>query len=196
MQNYPSTRSARSGQPFKSLGQSEKTVPDTNWRYETLRRRLDGLGTAAFFEPYTDDPSTSGLLLQPPEVLQKQIFDADAAGYQLVVHAIGDRANAIVLDIFERLVKERGARDRRPRIEHAQVVRAADKPRFKALGVIASIQPSHCIDDMRWAERRIGKQRTPFRTTSSRSRTQARGSPSAPTGMSSPSTPCWDCTRR
>ena len=61
-----------------------------------------GSGTAAFFEPYTDDPSTSGLLLQPPEVLQKQIFDADAAGYQLVVHAIGDRANAIVLDIFER----------------------------------------------------------------------------------------------
>jgi predicted amidohydrolase YtcJ len=121
-----------------------------------------GSGTAAFFEPYADDPSTSGLLLQPPEVLQKEIFDADAAGYQLVVHAIGDRANAIVLDIFERLTKERGTRDRRPRIEHAQVVRAVDKPRFKALGVIASIQPSHCIDDMRWAERRIGKQRTPI----------------------------------
>ena len=121
-----------------------------------------GSGTAAFFEPYTDDPSTSGLLLSPPHVLEKEIFDADAAGYQLVVHAIGDRANAIVLDIFAKLIKERGPRDRRPRIEHAQVVRTVDKPRFKALGVIASIQPSHCIDDMRWAERRIGKNRTPI----------------------------------
>ena len=121
-----------------------------------------GSGTAAFFEPYTDDPTTSGLLIQPPAELEKAIFDADAAGYQLVVHAIGDRANALVLDIFEKLAKERGPRDRRPRIEHAQVVRAADKPRFKALGVIASIQPSHCIDDMRWAERRIGKHRTPM----------------------------------
>lgn len=121
-----------------------------------------GSGTAAFFEPYADDPKTSGLLLQSPEALQKAIFAADAAGYQPVVHAIGDRANAIVLDAFERLAAARGAKDRRPRIEHAQVVRDADKARFKATGVIASIQPSHCIDDMRWAERRIGKSRTPI----------------------------------
>lgn len=119
-----------------------------------------GAGTAAFFEPYSDDPSTSGLLLQPPDRLRQVAFDADAAGFQLIIHAIGDRANSIVLDIFERLIKERGARDRRPRIEHAQVVRAEDKPRFKALGAIASIQPSHCIDDMRWAEARIGKPRS------------------------------------
>ena len=121
-----------------------------------------GSGTAAFFEPYADDKSTSGLLLQPPDVLEKLIFDADAAGQQLVVHAIGDRANAIVLDIFEKLAKARGTRDRRPRIEHAQVVRHEDKKRFAALGVIASIQPSHAIDDMRWAEKRIGKARTPI----------------------------------
>jgi len=76
-----------------------------------------------------------------------------------VVHAIGDRANALVLDILEKLQRERGPRDRRPRIEHAQVVRDADKPRFAAVGAIASIQPSHCIDDMRWAERRIGSAR-------------------------------------
>ena len=119
-----------------------------------------GAGTAAFFEPYADDPSTSGLLLQPPERLQQIAFDADAAGFQLIIHAIGDRANTIVLDILERLVKERGARDRRSRIEHAQVVRAEDKPRFKSLGAIASIQPSHCIDDMRWAEARIGTPRS------------------------------------
>ncbi len=119
-----------------------------------------GSATAAFFEPYDGDAKTSGLLLQSPEALEKAVFDADAAGLQPVVHAIGDRANAIVLDIFERLQQARGARDRRPRIEHAQVVRAVDKPRFKALGVIASIQPSHCIDDMRWAEQRIGKARS------------------------------------
>ena len=119
-----------------------------------------GSGTAAFFEPYTDDPSTSGLLLQPPADLERAIFAADAAGFQVVVHAIGDRANAIVLDAIEKLERERGPRDRRPRIEHAQGVRASDKTRFRALGVIASIQPSHCIDDMRWAEKRIGRDRS------------------------------------
>ena len=119
-----------------------------------------GSGTAAFFEPYTDDPSTSGLLIHTPEALEKAIFDADAAGFQVIVHAIGDRANAMVLDAFEKLQRERGPRDRRARIEHAQVVRDSDKARFRALGVIASIQPSHCIDDMRWAERRIGKERS------------------------------------
>jgi predicted amidohydrolase YtcJ len=119
-----------------------------------------GSGTAAFFEPYADDPKTSGLLLQSPEALEKAIFDADAAGFQLVVHAIGDRANAVVLDAFEKLQTQRGRRDRRPRIEHAQVVRQQDKERFRQLGAIASIQPSHCIDDMRWAEARIGRARS------------------------------------
>ncbi len=118
-----------------------------------------GSGTAAFFDPYTDDPSTSGLLIHPPGELERLMFDADAHGFQLVVHAIGDRANAVVLDILEKLQRERGARDRRPRIEHAQVVRDADKSRFRAAGAIASIQPSHCIDDMRWAEKRIGPAR-------------------------------------
>jgi predicted amidohydrolase YtcJ len=119
-----------------------------------------GSGTAAFFEPYSDDPSTSGLLIQEPAALEKAMFDADAAGFQLIVHAIGDRANALVLDILEKLARERGSRDRRPRIEHSQVVRDADKSRFQKAGVIASIQPSHCIDDMRWAEKRIGKARS------------------------------------
>jgi predicted amidohydrolase YtcJ len=119
-----------------------------------------GSGTAAFFEPYTDDPSTSGLLIHTPEALEKAIFAADAAGFQVIVHAIGDRANAMVLDAIDKLQRERGARDRRARIEHAQVVRDSDKRRFRTLGVIASIQPSHCIDDMRWAEKRIGKERS------------------------------------
>ena len=118
-----------------------------------------GSGTAAFFEPYADDPSTSGLLIQSPEELQKQMLEADAAGFQLVVHAIGDRANAIVIDAMEGVATANGARDRRPRIEHAQVMRDADKRSMSLLGIIASIQPSHCIDDMRWAEKRIGRVR-------------------------------------
>jgi hypothetical protein len=118
-----------------------------------------GSGTAAFFEPYADDPANRGLLLFTPDALARAIFDADAAGFQLIVHAIGDRANALVLDALERLQRERGVRDRRPRIEHAQVVRPEDRRRFRATGAIASIQPSHCIDDMRWAERRIGPDR-------------------------------------
>jgi predicted amidohydrolase YtcJ len=119
-----------------------------------------GAGTAAFFEPYTDDPGTTGLLIHTPDALQEAVFEADAAGFQPIVHAIGDRANALVLDIFERLQAVRGHRDRRPRIEHVQVVRAEDKARFRPLGVIASIQPSHCIDDMRWSEARIGRARS------------------------------------
>ncbi|HEX7021180.1 MAG TPA: amidohydrolase [Gemmatimonadaceae bacterium] len=118
-----------------------------------------GSGTAAFFDSYTDDPATKGLLMQSPEELRKAMIDADAAGFQLIVHAIGDRANAIVVDAMEQVARVNGARDRRPRIEHAQVVREADKQRMGRLGIIASIQPSHCIDDMRWAERRIGRDR-------------------------------------
>jgi predicted amidohydrolase YtcJ len=118
-----------------------------------------GSGTAAFFEPYTDDPTTRGLLMHTPEKLEEAVLAADAAGFQPVVHAIGDRANTLVLDVFEKLLAVRGKRDRRVRIEHAQVVRREDLKRFAPLGVIASVQPSHCIDDMRWAARRIGVQR-------------------------------------
>ena len=118
-----------------------------------------GSGTAAFFEPYSDDANTSGLLLQSVEELERLVRAADAAGYQLAVHAIGDRANSLVLGAFEKAAEANPPRDRRFRIEHAQVVRKADLARYRALGVIASIQPSHCIDDMRWAERRIGRER-------------------------------------
>jgi predicted amidohydrolase YtcJ len=118
-----------------------------------------GSATAAFFEPYLDHPETKGLLLYPVEELDLLILEADAAGFQLAVHAIGDRANALVLDAYERAAKANAPRERRWRIEHAQVVREADLARYKALGVIASIQPSHCIDDMRWAERVIGRER-------------------------------------
>ena len=120
-----------------------------------------GASTAAFFAPYADDPATSGLLIHDPDRLEQLIVDADAAGVQPVIHAIGDRANALVLDILERRYAARGISRRwRPRIEHAQVVRPEDRARFRALGVVASIQPSHAIDDMRWAEARIGTARS------------------------------------
>lgn len=118
-----------------------------------------GSRTAAFFEPFASDPSKSGLLLYPPEELRRLVREADAAGFQLAVHAIGDRANSLVLEAFEQAAGGRPGRERRYRIEHAQVVRAQDLARFARLGVIASVQPSHCIDDMRWAEREIGKER-------------------------------------
>jgi hypothetical protein len=119
-----------------------------------------GASTAAFFEPYADDPATSGLLIHDPDRLEQLIVRAHAEGFQPVVHAIGDRANTLVLDIFERLRASTSDRRRwRPRIEHAQVVKPEDLPRFRSLDVIASLQPSHCIDDMRWAEARIGRAR-------------------------------------
>jgi predicted amidohydrolase YtcJ len=118
-----------------------------------------GAGTAYFYEPYSDEPENSGLLVMPPAELEHRVFEADAAGFQPVIHAIGDRANAIVLDIVGKLCLARGRAGRRVRVEHAQVVRPADRGRFRELGIIASLQPSHCIDDMRWAERRIGRER-------------------------------------
>ena len=118
-----------------------------------------GSATAALFEPFADNPKSTGLLLYSPSELERLILEADAAGFQLAVHAIGDRANALVLDAFAKAVMTNGPRDRRFRVEHAQHVRAEDVERYRALGVVASVQPSHCIDDMRFVERHIGRQR-------------------------------------
>jgi predicted amidohydrolase YtcJ len=95
----------------------------------------------------------------PPETLYQRVKGADASGLHVAVHAIGDRAINLQLDIFERVAREHGARDRRFRIEHAQHIAPADLPRFGQLGVIASMQPYHAIDDGRWAERVIGPKR-------------------------------------
>jgi hypothetical protein len=95
----------------------------------------------------------------PESKMQGRITDADRAGLQVAVHAIGDRANHTVLDMFETAEKANGERDRRFRIEHAQHLRSDDIPRFGKLKVIASMQPYHAIDDGRWAEKRIGPER-------------------------------------
>jgi hypothetical protein len=121
-----------------------------------------GSTTAWFFEPYTDAPNTTGIPspeLLHPEEMYAHMRDADKAGLQIAVHAIGDRANKSILDLFEKLEKENGSKDRRLRIEHAQHLRRADIPRFAQLHVIASVQPYHAIDDGRWADKRIGAER-------------------------------------
>lgn len=112
------------------------------------------------FEPYSDDPDNKGLLLIEPKVLEATTASALQHGWQVATHAIGDRGNALVLDAYAAARKAvPGAKDPRLRIEHAQVVRKQDVARFGELGVIASMQPSHAIDDMRWAEARVGPSR-------------------------------------
>jgi len=118
-----------------------------------------GAGTALFFEPYNDRLDTCGLSIYTLEALEKMFIAVDKAGWQIACHAIGDKANHMVLDAVEKMMKANGERDRRFRIEHAQVVPPDDLLRYKQLQVIASVQPSHCIDDMRWAEKRIGRER-------------------------------------
>jgi predicted amidohydrolase YtcJ len=118
-----------------------------------------GSRTAAMLEPYSDDATTSGILTIDPEKFREMAIARDKAGFQLNFHAIGDRANRVALDVFEAVAKANGPRDRRDRIEHAQLVSPEDFPRFAKLNVIASMQPSHQTTDMRWAEDRVGRDR-------------------------------------
>ncbi|HKD15795.1 MAG TPA: amidohydrolase [Candidatus Angelobacter sp.] len=121
-----------------------------------------GSETAYFFDPFTDAPKSHGLLsdeMHPPSAMRQRLQAADAAGLQLCIHAIGDRAISMILDIFEQIEKANGKRDRRWRIEHSQHLAAKDFARYARLGVIASVQPYHAIDDGRWAEKRIGPDR-------------------------------------
>lgn len=127
-----------------------------------LKGMLDGsLGssTALFFEPYTQDPGTRGIYVTPYDEMKRLVIEADRAGLHIAVHAIGDRANSEVLDIFAEAIRQNGPRDRRFRIEHAQHIHPKDFRRFAELSVIASAQPYHAIDDGRWAEKRIGHKR-------------------------------------
>jgi predicted amidohydrolase YtcJ len=121
-----------------------------------------GSTTALFFDPYRDEPATSGIPsdeMFPDGAMAERVRGADRAGLQVLIHAIGDRANDKILSIYEQVEKEDGDRDRRFRIEHAQHLRAQDIPRFARNQVIASMQPYHAIDDGRWAEKRTGPER-------------------------------------
>jgi predicted amidohydrolase YtcJ len=154
-------------------------VPLGDWRRMADTVRADGVGddwlrvagvkgyvdgslgstTALFYQPYNDAPETSGLLVTPEDSLRAWIAGADSAGLQVAVHAIGERANGLLLDIYDSVGRAHGPRDRRFRIEHAQHLRRADIPRLARSGVVASMQPYHLADDGRWAEKRIGPQR-------------------------------------
>ncbi|HEY7471379.1 MAG TPA: amidohydrolase [Gemmatimonadota bacterium] len=121
-----------------------------------------GASTAYFFEPYEGEAEYRGYLdpsMMPPDTFRARAAGADRTGLQLVTHAIGDAAISMVLDEYERIGAENPAWDRRWRIEHAQHMAAKDFARMAALGVIASVQPYHAIDDGRWAERKIGPER-------------------------------------
>ena len=151
------------------------------WDWQKLEARIDSTGrgdewvllgglkgfvdgslgshTAAFMDPFTDAPDDTGLLISTEEDLYTWTSGADKAGLHVMVHAIGDRAIRMQLDIFERVAAEHGPRDRRFRIEHAQHIDPADIARFAALEIIPSMQPYHAIDDGRWAEKVIGPER-------------------------------------
>ena len=120
-----------------------------------------GASTAWFFEPYFQDPSNSGLAIDiiTNGNLEKWATDADRNRLQICIHAIGDRANAFMLDLYEKIKTVNSPWERRFRIEHAQHLRKEDIKRFAEIGVIASVQPYHCIDDGVWAEKRIGPER-------------------------------------
>jgi predicted amidohydrolase YtcJ len=121
-----------------------------------------GSGTAAMFEAFSDEPGNVGVFAEgaiPLSKMEERVTAADRAGLQVEVHAIGDRANDEILNIYERVEKANGPRDRRFRVEHVQHLRASDIPRFAELGVIASMQPYHEADDGRWAEKRLGHER-------------------------------------
>ena len=141
-----------------------KNFTSGNWlKIGGLKGIVDGSigsSTALFFEPYLQDPSTRGVFVTQPDILKEHIIEADKAGLNMAIHAIGFRANSEILDIFEEVIEVNGPGDRRFRIEHAQHIHPKDFKRFADLGIIASVQPYHAIDDGRFVEKRIGKERS------------------------------------
>ena len=150
--------------PLDRLEQMRKDGGTTDpWvRTGSLKEVVDGsLGarTAAMLAPYSDDPNATGILRISPEKLTAFAIERDRAGFQLAFHAIGDRTNRVALDTFAAVIAANGERDRRDRIEHAQVVAPDDFARFAKMNIIASMQPSHLLTDQRWAIDRLGPQR-------------------------------------
>jgi len=137
----------------------QKALHDGRLWIRAIKISADGaLGSrgAALLEPYSDDPGNTGLITTPPERIKSVAVRALRAGFQLNVHAIGDRANRVVLDQFEAALREVPTADHRFRIEHAQILRYQDIPRFAQLDVIPSMQGSHQTSDMYWVPNRLG----------------------------------------
>lgn len=140
-----------------------KYPAEGNWlRFGYLKDFMDGTlgsGTAMMFEPFNDEPDKIGLPQITYEELEKRILTADSMGFQIGIHAIGPKANNWILNACEKAIEKNGRRDSRHRIEHAQILIESDIPRFAQLGVIPSMQPTHCITDKRFIVKRIGEDR-------------------------------------
>ncbi len=138
--------------------------PDGNWiRFGYMKGFMDGTlgsGTLLLFKPLEDEPEKTGLPQMSYEELEKRVLACDAMGFQIGIHAIGTKANNWILNAYEKAQEVNGKRDSRHRSEHAQILIDEDIPRFAELGVIASMQPTHCITDKRFCEKRIGLERS------------------------------------
>jgi len=136
---------------------------EDNWvRFGFLKGHIDGTlgsGTMLVFEPFEDEPEKTGLPFQPYEELERIIVEADKEGFQIGIHAIGPKGNHLTLKAIEKAIEMNGKRDSRHRIEHSQFLIDDDIHRYAELGVVASMQPTHCITDKRFAEKRVGKER-------------------------------------
>lgn len=136
---------------------------DSNWiRFGYLKAFIDGTigsGTALMFEPFADNPESSGLAMMPYEKFENMVVAADKYGFQVGVHAIGDKGNFWTLNAYEKAQQLNGKRDSRHRDEHTQTLQLSDIGRFAELGVIPSMQPTHCITDKRFYEKRVGIER-------------------------------------
>ena len=151
--------------PLDRLEQMRKEGGSTDPWLKTgaLKGVADGSGgslSAAMLEPFANAPGNTGILRFDPEQLKKMVTDREAAGFQINIHAIGDRANRVALDAFEAARKVNNRTNTRHRIEHAQFVHPDDFARFRELGVIASMQPCHLLNDLRWAAIILGPART------------------------------------
>jgi hypothetical protein len=141
--------------PLIGLGDNRLTV-------RCFKAFADGaLGArgAALLDPYSDSPTHTGLVQNSEDELYRLVEKAGRAGYQVAIHAIGDRGNRMALNAIERAEKDLTGQDLRPRIEHSQILSLADIPRFAPLGVVASMQPIHATMDMGFAETRVGPER-------------------------------------
>jgi predicted amidohydrolase YtcJ len=147
----------------KYMDLKRKYSPEGNWiRFGYLKGFIDGTigsGTALMFEPFADNPASSGLAMMSYEDLEKMVIAADKSGFQVGIHAIGDKGNNWVLNAYEKAQQVNGKRDSRHRDEHTQTLILEDIPRFAKLGVIPSMQPTHCISDKKFYEKRIGPER-------------------------------------
>jgi predicted amidohydrolase YtcJ len=153
-------RSASTWDHYRQRG--PETMGDGRIVVGALKLLADGaLGSrgAALHDAYCDDPGNSGLVLVPGDEVERLTLEGTARGFQLCVHAIGDRANTLVLDAFERALARTPRPDHRLRVEHAQILTDRDVPRFARLGVLPSMQATHCTSDMAWAGERLGPER-------------------------------------